>query len=106
LDAVFISDSYICIKNEDFPGGVIFQMPMHWDHRQKEKNDYFVDYVTKVCGYKNYIDLSYFEKEGKAFEGRGCVMFDWIGKVVYAGESNRVHEECFKTFIEQMNSLN
>src|SRR5688500_5204704 len=80
-------------------------MPMHWPHRKLEKNQYLVDFVLNECGYKHFYDLSYFEKEGKALEGRGCSMFDWIGKTVYAGESNRVHEDCLKELVNIMNKV-
>lgn len=78
---------------------------MYYRNRQLEKNKYFVDFVMNHCGYKHFYDLSYYEEEKKALEGRGVLIYDYKEMKFYAGESNRVNTEVLHKFVEILNSL-
>lgn len=104
-DAIYASDSYLSFKNADFPDGVIVRCPMYWPNRRLEKNAALEEFVQKECGYKTLIDLSYFEKEDKALEGRGVTLFDWHRRVVYAGSSNRAHKDVLEKLCEHMTEI-
>ena len=79
-------------------------MPMYYETRKLEKNPYFVDYVKNVCGYQDFIDLSYFEKENKALEGRGIIIFDHKDCTFYIGETNRAHVDVIEEFLRILNT--
>lgn len=43
--------------------------------------------------FKHVIDLTHFEKTGKALEGKGSLVFDHINRVIYCALSQRSHIE-------------
>lgn len=104
-DAVFASDTMLCFRNEDFPGGVCVMCPMYWPSRRLEKNVAIAEWIRDNCGYEHIIDLTYFEAEDKALEGRGTTLFDWKSRCVYAGESNRVHKDVLAELARRMTEI-
>lgn len=104
-DSCFLSDSLICIKNADFPRGLIVICPMFWPNRRLEKHPQVYEYVTTKLGYQDLVDLSYFESEGKALEGKGVTLFDFVGRTLYVGESNRAHKDVISKLAETMTEI-
>jgi len=101
-DSVYISDCMICIKNEDFPKGLLVICPMYWPNRQLEKYPHIYEWVNTKLGYQDIVDLSYFEKEGKALEGKGVTLFDFKGRCLYVGETKRAHRDVIAKLAEVM----
>jgi hypothetical protein len=101
-DSVFLSDSMICLKGDDFPKGLLIICPMYWPNRQLEKFPHIYEWVKEKLGYEDIVDLSYFEKEGKAIEGKGVTLFDFQGRCIYVGETNRAHKDVIAKVAEIM----
>lgn len=95
----------LAFKNEYFPTGVLFICPMYWHSRRLEKNPEIGKWVKDVAGYEHIIDLTYFEKDDKALEGRGVTLIDWKNRYVFAGRSNRAHEDVLKALTDKMTEL-
>ena len=51
------------------------------------------------------IDLTHFEKEGKALEGKGSVVFNHRSRCFYVAISNRAHAEVVDKFVEEWNKI-
>jgi hypothetical protein len=101
-DSVFLSDSMICLKNEDFPRGLLVIVPMYWPNRKLEKYPHIYEWVKTQMGYEDIVDLSYFENEGKALEGKGVTLFDFKGRTIYVGETVRAHKDVVAKLAEVM----
>lgn len=104
-DSCFVSDSLICIKNQDFPTGLVVICPMYWPNRQLEKYPHIYEWLKNTLGYEHLVDLSYFEKEKKALEGKGVTLFDWTARTLYIGESNRAHPEVMQKLVDVMSEI-
>jgi len=104
-DSCFISDSLICIRNADFPKGVIFICPMHWPNRRREKHPEVYKWIQEKLGYETLVDFSHYEKENKALEGKGVTLFDWESRTIYIGESNRAHKDVIKALADKMSEI-
>eukprot|EP00994_Dinema_validum_P008944 NODE_850_length_1296_cov_301.854852_g624_i0.p1 GENE.NODE_850_length_1296_cov_301.854852_g624_i0~~NODE_850_length_1296_cov_301.854852_g624_i0.p1 ORF type:complete len:365 (+),score=102.55 NODE_850_length_1296_cov_301.854852_g624_i0:60-1097(+) len=104
-DSVFVSDSYFALKNEYFPDGVLFQMPMFHKDRQLEKNAPLVKFCMETLKYKNFVDLSFYEKHNLALEGKGVLVIDWKDRTVYCGRSQRAHDTVLNDFCNHMSVL-
>ena len=53
-------------------------------------------------GYEEVIDLSYFQDEDKALEGKGVTLFDFQGRCLYVGETKRAHRDVIAKVAEIM----
>ena len=104
-DSVYVSDVMLAFKNADFPTGVVVLCPMFWHSRRLEKNPEIGKWIVEKCGYEHLIDLTYFEAEDKALEGRGVTLFDWKSRCVYAGRSNRVHPDVLAELAKRMTEI-
>lgn len=104
-DSLFISDPLMCIKNKDFPKGLIVISPMYWKSRQLEKYPHIIKWLQEKLGYETVLDLSYFEKEGKALEGKGATIFDWDSRTIYAGVATRSHKDVVQTLADKMSEI-
>lgn len=104
-DSCFLSDSLICIKNADFPNGLVFICPMFWPHRKLEKHPQVYSWLHNKLGYQEIVDLSYFEFEGKALEGKGVSLFDWNARTLYVSETNRAHKDIIAKVTEKMSEV-
>jgi len=80
-DAVF-PDWFTTHKNDDIPEGVFILYPMKYVSRQLEKDEEIISNLRK--SFKHFIDLSKWEKEGKALEGKGALIFDYRNKKFYS----------------------
>merc|ERR1712151_38806 len=101
-DSVYLSDSMICLKGEDFPKGLLVICPMFYPNRRLEKFPHIYEWVKEQLGYEDIVDLSYFEKEDKALEGKGVTLFDFTGRCLYVGETNRAHKDVIAKLAEVM----
>ena len=101
-DSVYLSDSMICLKNDDFPKGLLIICPMFWPNRRLEKFPEIYEWVKTQLGYEDLVDLSYFEKEDKALEGKGVTLFDFTGRCLYVGETKRAHKDVIAKVAEVM----
>ena len=99
-DSCYLSDSMICLKNEDFPKGLLVIVPMFWPNRKLKKHPEIYEWVKTKLGYEDFVDLSYFENEGKALEGKGVTLFDFTGRTLYVGETNRAHRDVIAKLAE------
>ena len=72
-DAVY-PDWFTTHKNADIPDGVFILYPILLEHRRKERDERVINYLKE--NFKYMIDLTYFEKENKALEGKGAVVWD------------------------------
>jgi len=104
-DSCFLSDSLICIKNADFPKGLVIICPMYWPHRRLEKHPQIYHWLKNTLDYQDIVDLSYFESEGKALEGKGVTLFDWKSRTLYVSETNRAHKDVIEKLAEIMSEL-
>lgn len=75
---------------------------MYWPVRKLEKIVEIEEFVMTECGYKESWDLTYFEKENLALEGRGTLLIDWKDRCLYATISNRTHEPVVKELAKRM----
>ena len=78
------------------PGGKIVLYPMFAPNRRAERKEVFLKELQKK--YKEVVDLTNWEKEGKFLEGTGSMVLDRVAKVAYACKSPRTHEEVFNDF--------
>jgi hypothetical protein len=101
-DCVYLSDSMICLRNEDFPKGICFICPMFWPNRRLEKFPEIYEWVKTKLGYEEVIDLSYFQDEDKALEGKGVTLFDFKARCLYVGETKRAHKDVIAKVAEIM----
>lgn len=104
-DCCFASDSMLAIKNSDFPTGLLVICPMYWPNRRLEKHPEIYEWFKNKLGYEHLLDLSYFEKEDKALEGKGVTLFDWESRTLYISETNRAHRDVIETLISKMSEI-
>ena len=81
------------------PGGKIVLYPMFAPNRRAERKEVFLNELKKK--YKEVVDLTNWEKEGKFLEGTGSMVLDRVAKVAYACKSPRTHEEVFNDFCKR-----
>ncbi len=79
-DAIF-PDWFTTHKNDDIPEGVFILYPMKYVSRQLEKDKQIIEKLRE--NYKHFIDLSYFEEQGLALEGKGALVFDYRNQKIY-----------------------
>lgn len=73
-DAIF-PDWFTTHKNDDIPDGVFILYPMRHVSRQMERDQEIIEQLSK--DYKYFIDLSNFESQELALEGKGSLVFDY-----------------------------
>lgn len=115
MESVFVSDTFVCVRNELIPEGAVFITPMRWPARRLEASASLADdvlgFVTSLRlldgepAYKHVIDMKHFEAQDLALEGRGTIMFDWKGHVIYSVESQRSSQACLDYFTNEISRL-
>lgn len=73
-DAIF-PDWFTTHRNEDIPEGVFILYPMKHEARQLERDEAIITELRSH--YKHFIDLTHWEKNGAALEGKGSLIFDY-----------------------------
>ena len=76
---------------------------MKYQSRRNERTPEIIARLQK--GYKYTIDLTHFEKEGKALEGKGAIVFDHRNRAFYCARSNRSNIEVINELVERFNQL-
>jgi len=71
--------------------------------RRRERNPELIKSLKKR--FLNVIDLTYFEKEGKALEGKGSLVFDHRNRRVFCALSQRSHLEVINELLNQWNQI-
>ena len=79
-DAIF-PDWFTTHKNDDIPDGVFILYPMKHVSRQLERDQEIISKLRK--DYKYFIDLSEWESQDKALEGKGSLVFDYRNAKIY-----------------------
>lgn len=79
-DAIF-PDWFTTHRPEDIPGGVLVLYPMKHATRIIERDQKII--ASLKVKYEHLIDLTYFEKDGLALEGKGSLIFDYRNQKIY-----------------------
>jgi hypothetical protein len=101
-DSVF-PDWFTCYKGEAIPEGVLILHPMKYQSRRNERQPEIIKQLSR--SYKHIIDLTHFENEGKALEGKGSVVFNHRSRCFYIAISNRAHIEVVEEFVSKWNKI-
>jgi hypothetical protein len=79
-DAVF-PDWFTTHRSEDIPGGVFILYPMKHASRREERDQHMIKTLRE--NYEHFIDLTIFETQGLALEGKGPLMIDSRNQKIY-----------------------
>jgi hypothetical protein len=101
-DSVF-PDWFTCYKGESIPEGVLIIHPMKYKSRRNERTPELIARLQK--GYKYTIDLTHFEEQGMALEGKGAIVFDHRNRAFYSARSNRSNIEVMEELVDRFNQL-
>ena len=101
-DSVF-PDWFTCYKGEAIPGGVLILHPMLYQSRRNERTPEVVAQLK--AGFKHVIDLTHFESEGKALEGKGSIVFHHRARCFFVARSNRSHPDVINELVHRWNEL-
>jgi len=71
--------------------------------RQLERDAEIIENLQK--NYKHFIDLSHWEKQDKALEGKGSVVFDYRNQKIYCTLSPRCEQEVVDDLIDRWNQI-
>lgn len=69
--------------------------------RQLERDQMIIDELKK--NYKYFINLSNWESQGKALEGKGSLVFDYRNQKIYCSQSERANPEVINDLLAQWN---
>lgn len=102
-DSVFPNNWFSVHTENDTTTLVLY--PMLNINRQAERQTDVLTDVLSAQGIHidNTIDLTYFEKEGKALEGTGSLVLDRVNRIAYASISPRMDAEVLKVFCDKLN---
>lgn len=78
--------------------GKVFLYPMKSENRRLERRPEIVDYLRENFKVKVVLDWSFYEKDNRALEGTGSMVFDHQRKIIYACHSPRTDEFLLKKF--------
>lgn len=101
-DSIF-PDWFTCYKGESIPEGVLIIHPMKYQSRRNERTPEIIEQLQR--GYKYCIDLTHFEEQEKALEGKGAIVFDHRNRHFYCARSNRSHIEVIDELVAQWNKI-
>jgi len=102
-DAIFPNNWFSTHKNKYFPEGLFIIYPMKSPLRRLERNPVIIERLK--CNYKNFIDLTYLEKENEYLESTGCLIFDNLNKRVFCSLSERATKKALEVFNENFNKF-
>jgi hypothetical protein len=97
-DAIF-PNNWISMSQD----GVLTIFPMKNENRQFEKRKDIIDMVESKFEISTKIDLSHFEKEDRALEGTGSIVYDHIARIAYACLSPRTDLDILNDYCQQIN---
>ena len=96
-DAIF-PNNWISMSQD----GTLTIFPMKNENRQREKRSDIVDKISSSFEVTKTIDLSHFEKEDRALEGTGSIVYDHLHRVAYACLSPRTDRGIFDEYCAQI----
>jgi len=102
-DAIFPNNWFSTHKNQYFPEGLLIIYPMKSALRRLERNPIIIERMKPI--YKNFVDLTYLEKEGEFLESTGCLIFDNLNRRVFCSLSERATKNALNAFIENFNKF-
>lgn len=68
-----------------------------------ERDQEIIEELRK--NYKYFIDLSHWEKKGKALEGKGSLVFDYRNQKIYCSLSPRADNDVVDDLVKQWNGF-
>jgi hypothetical protein len=74
------------------PGGIFITYPMKHTIRRQERSNDFVKWFGDRYDISDHMRYEFKEEEGLYLEGTGSLVFDHLGKTVYASRSQRTSE--------------
>mmetsp|Transcript_16060 Transcript_16060/g.27089 ORF Transcript_16060/g.27089 Transcript_16060/m.27089 type:complete len:368 (-) Transcript_16060:1185-2288(-) len=101
-DAVF-PDWFTCYKGDSIPEGVLIIHPMKYLTRRNERTPEII--ARLQTNFKHTIDLTHFEDQAMALEGKGAIVFDHRNRKFYIARSNRAHVAVINYLVERWNEL-
>jgi hypothetical protein len=101
-DSIF-PDWFTTHRNKHVPHGVLILYPMKYPSRRIERDPVMV--AKLKAKFKDVIDLTHFESEEKALEGKGAVVFDYRNKRIFVALSQRAHKEVIDELISKWNEI-
>jgi len=101
-DSVF-PDWFTCYKGDSVPEGVLIIHPMKYKSRRNERTPELISILKQ--NYHHVIDLTHFEDEGKALEGKGSIVFDHRNRNFYVALSNRSHIDVINELVAKFNDI-
>ena len=101
-DAIF-PDWFTTYKGDIIPKGVLIIHPMFYESRRKERDPTLIAKIAK--GYEHLIDLTHFENDNMALEGKGAIVHDHRNRCFYIAKSNRAHVPVIDYLVEKWNAI-
>ncbi len=111
VDVIVIEDTDSPIKPDAiFPNnwismhedGKVYLYPMKNENRALERRRDIIELLEEKFKIEEVVDLSHFEKEDRALEGTGSIVFDHKCKVAYACLSPRTDHEIFEFYCKKI----
>jgi hypothetical protein len=102
-DSIFLNNWFSTHKNEYFPDGLLIIYPVKAPTRRLEKTPELIELLRKE--YKDFVDLSYLEKENEFLESTGSLIFDHNNRKVYCCYSDRATVKAVNTCMETLNKF-
>lgn len=96
-DAIF-PNNWISMSS----AGIITIFPMKNYNRQLEKRPDVIELIESKYRVERKIDMSRYEKEDKALEGTGSIVFDHTNRVAYACLSPRTELDLFENYCREI----
>jgi hypothetical protein len=96
-DAIF-PNNWISMSQE----GVLTIFPMKNENRQLEKRSDIIEFIESNYTIVKKIDLSEYEKEDRALEGTGSIVFDHLCRIAYACLSPRTDIKILEDYCQQI----
>lgn len=82
--------------------GILTIFPMKNENRQLEKRQDIIELIESKYKIQSKIDLSHFEKEDRALEGTGSIVYDHISRNAYACLSPRTDLDILNDYCRQI----
>lgn len=96
-DAIF-PNNWISMSQD----GVLTIFPMKNENRQLEKRQDIIELIESKYKIQSKIDLSHFEKEDRALEGTGSIVYDHISRNAFACLSPRTDLDILNEYCRQI----
>lgn len=98
-DEVYLNNWFSTHKNE-VGESVLVLYPLMAENRRNEKRKDLIKFLKQASN--KFIDLSFYEQEGKYLESTGSLVLDRVNKIVYASESERCDKDLVSEWSKQL----